>query len=189
MSSKIELPLQQYRTLLKAYEYISSNIKNKAMRNKYLELFEIPLLADKKGKYDTDLDKYLSDLINSIEEMSLLKIVADFEKQIFQKLDESLSYTKKLINENYDKNKPFYKVRIDFIKTSEKEINKLSNIKNLLDGKIEKNLFEKMSIIIEYRNFISHGKRFQTKESNSFMYTLEEVVTILNEVLEEIENN
>ncbi|MEK7432715.1 MAG: hypothetical protein AABZ74_06265, partial [Cyanobacteriota bacterium] len=162
------------------------NIINNASRNKYLNIFEIPILADKKDKADRELNKYLADLINSIEEMSVLNVVAEFEKQIFQKLDESLLYTKKIIDKNYEKNKPFYKFRMGLIKTSDKEINKLSNIKNLLDGKIEKELFDKMSIIIEYRNFISHGKRFKTKGSNSCMYGIEEIVEILNEILLEI---
>jgi len=147
--------------------------------NKYIFSLGGKLLGNKTTtnrakKIEIFFDSLQQDLIDSY----FINIVATFEKIIFSKIPTAVGDTRKIVKDNYDENGPFGLVIGRFIKATN-DFNNLSNIKELLRGKIPSDLFDGFDEIVNYRNRIAHGKRFgeeTTLNLEDLIYNLDNII-------------
>ncbi|MDZ7898451.1 MAG: HEPN domain-containing protein [Arcicella sp.] len=116
-------------------------------------------------------------MYQAIEELIVIGLVSDFEKIIFDRVDNASGEIVKIVKQKYDL-KPFNDFSADFVKSS-KDIDKLSIIKKIIDPKLPKELSDKFKDIIEFRNRLAHGKRF----GEQLLLSFDEIAQILDDVL------
>lgn len=118
------------------------------------------------------------DLMNrSIEELSVIGLVADFEKIVFERVENASGEISKIVKTNYSSN-PFKSFSSDFVKST-REIDKLSIIKAMIANKLPADLLKKFADVIEFRNRLAHGKRFGKQSALPF----DEIAKTLDDVL------
>lgn len=142
---------------------ICLNAKDRALSdktNKYIFSLGGNLLGNKtKSNRSKEIELFFDNLQQDLIDSYFINIVATFEKIIFSIIPNAVGDTRKIVNENYDDKKPFKPMIDRFVKDTN-DFNNLSNIKELLRGKIASDLYEVFDEIINYRNRIAHGKRF-----------------------------
>lgn len=156
--------------------------KERALADKsdnFLRHHKIPAAGlKKKGRKET-IENYFDSLQQQIFDNSFVDLVATFERIIFIKIGNSSGLLRRIVKENYSAQYPFSIAIEGFIKDSN-TINRLSSIQKILDGGISNYLSEHLKNVIDYRNRITHGKRFGSETTLTMKKTLE----ILNEVLD-----
>lgn len=130
-------------------------------------------IKDRKALVNSKMEE----MVNSMDELIVLGLVSDFEKIVFDRLENASGEISKIVKEKY-KGVPFNKFSLDFVKTA-KEIDKLSVIKSIISPKLPVELVEKFAEVVEFRNRLAHGKRFG-KQS---MLTYDEIAQTLDDVL------
>ncbi len=149
-------------------------------------------IADKTGKFLRDhgipvtkqknrqiiIEDYFDSLYKRITDNAFTELIATFEKIVFSRIGNATGLTRKIVRENYIIGNPFHIAISSFIKDSD-DINRLSSIHNILQGKIPDELSDSLGEIISYRNRITHGRRFG-KETH---LTLQNVLEILSKIL------
>ncbi|MDM8551351.1 hypothetical protein QUF72_14800 [Desulfobacterales bacterium HSG2] len=108
-------------------------------------------------------------------------MTATFERIVFTKIGNATGLTRKIVREHYDREKPFHIAISSFIKSSD-EINRLSSLYNILQGRIPNQLSDKFEEIINYRNRVTHGRRF----GEDTHLTLQDVLETLSRILKMI---
>lgn len=171
--SKSYLNLIAVRNIL---NYVQ-NETYKRTDDKFLNAIEFPYV----GKLSKNRKQFIGekmDLMNqSIEELVVLGLVSDFEKIVFDKVENASGEISKIVKNHY-KASPFNKFSTNFVK-SEKDIDKLSIIKAIISPKLPNELANRFSDIIEFRNRLAHGKRFGKQSTLSF----DEIAQILDDIL------
>jgi hypothetical protein len=114
---------------------------------------------------------------------AVLNLVSAFERVVFEKYKNSYGTLKNIVGENAVRPMDFFKSRVNFIND---KIEYLAGILNLLEGHIPNDLFLKLKIIKDHRNYIAHGKR--DSQPPAYEFKLDEMVRILDEVILEIED-
>lgn len=149
-------------------------------------------IADKTGKFLRDngipvikqknrqviIEDYFDSLCKRITDNAFTELTATFEKIVFSGIGNATGLTRKIVRENYSTGNPFHIAIGSFVKDSD-DINRLSSVHNILQGKIPNELSESLGEIISYRNRITHGRRFG-KETH---LTLQNVLEILSKIL------
>lgn len=172
--------------------------------NNYLVMLKICLMAkdralsDKSNKYifslggkllgnktttnrSKNIEIFFDNLQQDLIDSYFINIVATFESIIFSKIPKAVGDTRKIVKDNYDENGPFGSVIGRFIKATN-DFNNLSNIKELLRGKIPSCLFDVFDEIVNYRNRIAHGKRFGEETT----LNLEDLICNLDNIIQSI---
>jgi hypothetical protein len=144
----------------------------------FLRHHKIPTAGLKKKDRKETIENYFDSLQQQIFDNSFVDLVATFERIIFIKIGNSSGLLRRIVKENYSAQYPFSIAIEGFIKDSN-TINRLSSIQKILDGGISNYLSEQLKNIIDYRNRITHGKRFGSETTLTMKKTLE----ILNEIL------
>ncbi len=143
----------------------------------FLKAIEFPYLGelskDRKRFVGTRMDL----MVQSMDELIILGIVSDFEKIVFDKVDNASGEIAKIVKQRYA-SKPFKDFSSDFVKTA-KDIDKLSIIKTIIAPKLPEELLKKFTEVIDFRNRLAHGKRFGEQSLMSF----DEVALTLDDVL------
>ena len=116
-------------------------------------------------------------MVRSIEELIVLGLVADFEKMVFDNVENASGAISKIVKEKYI-NGAFKDCSTGFVKTI-RDIDKLSIIKEILSPKLPKELSDQFKEIVEFRNRLAHGKRFGKDSLLSF----DDIALILDDVL------
>jgi RiboL-PSP-HEPN len=119
----------------------------------------------------------MDSMVDSVEELIILGLVSDFEKIVFDRVDNASGEISKIVKQKYA-SKPFHEFSSDFVKTS-KDIDKLSIIKAMTTPKLPVELSKKFAEVIDFRNRLAHGKRFGEQSLMSF----DEIAQTLDEVL------
>jgi len=156
--------------------------KERALADKsdnFLRHHKIPAEGLKKKDRKETIENYFDSLQQQIFDNSFVDLVAAFERIIFIKIGNSSGLLRRIVKENYSAQYPFSIAIEGFIKDAN-TINRLSSIQKILDGGISNYLSEQLKNIIDYRNRITHGKRFGSETTLTMKKTLE----ILNEVLD-----
>lgn len=88
-----------------------------------------------------------------------------------------------LLKNKYSASYPFKICTDDFVKDSDKDIDKLNILNNILSTKLPSDVALTFKQIIDTRNWFAHGKRF----GKSYPLTLEDTVRCLDKVIDSIE--
>ena len=146
--------------------------------NKYIFSLGGKLLGNTTTNRSKDIEIFFDNLQQDLIDSYFISIVATFENIIFSKIPKAVGDTRKIVKNNYDENGPFGSVIGRFIKATN-DFKNLSNIKELLRGKIPSNLFDVFDEIVNYRNRIAHGKRFgeeTTLNLEDLIYNLDNII-------------
>ena len=169
---KLDKIYKQYESLIIICESAKRNVK-------YGNSSQLDIIVFKKEKKIRDknifIDDYFDSLKIKITELYTLDIIATFEQILFDIIDNTSGEIKSIVKNEYNrryqkKDKPIrlYKSAASFIKNKE-DIHNLSGAKKILENVIkDKLLFEDLKKIIEHRNWLSHGKRFDIGKESTF---------------------
>ena len=132
------------------------------------------LSKDRKQFIGTKMDL----MVQSIDELIILGLVSDFEKIVFDRVKNASGEISKIVKQKYIA-QPFKDFSTDFVKT-EKDIDKLSIIKAIISPKLPEELSKKFAEVVEFRNRLSHGKRFGEQSLMSFDAIAQTLDDVLN---------
>ncbi|MCP4104248.1 MAG: hypothetical protein GY749_01710 [Desulfobacteraceae bacterium] len=190
MSAKetLEETYQKYVSWMKIYE----SAKERTQRDKNFAPKVIPPGKSKKTPYEHQIiADYFDQLYTEITELYILNIITTFERMVFNKIDNAYGVIKDIVTVEYnkryskkDKPAPLYHSAVSFIKVKE-DIHNLSGARKVLEKQITEELSEDLKEIIEYRNWLSHGKRRNVGEAS--ILTIEQIKEILMKIIDEIE--
>ncbi|MEW6350351.1 MAG: hypothetical protein AB1646_14890 [Thermodesulfobacteriota bacterium] len=118
------------------------------------------------------------------EELCFIDLVRVFEGIVFDLVDNASGEIKKTIRASKGKY-PFSPSAEKFVKSSEgRDISNLGHIQEILEGRLSRNLSEKLAAIVKYRNWLAHGNRFKdTNAQASLPGDRHQVLAILKDVL------
>jgi len=149
---------------------------------KYVSEFNLPILGKKFKDYHAEIDEYFDKLSDIILEYSFLELFASFEAIVIEKIKLASGEMKKTLNSNYNTSFPFNSYEERFVK-NEDDLSSLNKILNLLENKIDNNLYDKLKIIVKYRDRLAHGKRFN---EDIVLESIDETKKIMEQILDEI---
>jgi hypothetical protein len=178
MNAKLDTPLDNYKVITsisdKAHQLIKQN-------KKYIAEFNLPILGKKSKNQEKDIDKYFDTLNDTILEYAFLELISTFEAIVIDIIKNASGNMKKTLAVNYTGN-DFKNYEDKFIK-KENDLGSLNKILDLLKGKIDPNLHEKLAEIIKYRDKLAHGKRFY---NDIVLERIEDTRDVMEAILEEI---
>lgn len=108
-------------------------------------------------------------------------MIATFEKIVFSKYSTTYGKLKSVVRDSSARPMDFFEAREKLINSG---YDRLSQIMNLIDGLIDRNLFLKLKQIKDQRDYIAHGKRIPKPQNVELK--LEEIATVLDNVIIEI---
>ncbi|MDM8548521.1 hypothetical protein QUF72_00545 [Desulfobacterales bacterium HSG2] len=152
------------------------------------KIFSTDKKIRKRDKRDI-INEHFDSLQRKITEFCILDIVATFEKSVFRRIGNAYGEIKNVVEDGYEKRLskrepiPFYIASSSFVKDRE-DIRNLSGVKKLLENKIPEDLFEKLTEIIEHRNWLSHGKRANVGKESGLR--IDEMYDALNQIFDRI---
>ena len=149
---------------------------------KYVSEFNLPILGKKFKDSHAEIDEYFDKLSDIILEYSFLELFASFEAIVIEKIKLASGEMKKTLNSNYNTSFPFNSYEECFVK-NEDDLSSLNKILNLLENKIDNNLYYKLKIIVKYRDRLAHGKRFN---EDIVLESIDETKKIMEQILDEI---
>lgn len=145
--------------------------------DKFLKAIGFPYLGeiskDKRGFIGGKMDE----MMDSIGNLIVIGLVSDFEKIVFERVENASGEISKIVRNRYD-SEPFKNFPTDFIKTS-KDIDKLSIIKAIVSSKLPDALLASFGEVVDLRNRLAHGKRFGQDSLMSF----DDIAQTLDDVL------
>ena len=134
------------------------------------------------GKISKDRKRFVANkldiMVQTIDELIIMGFVSDFEKIVFDLVDNASGEITKIASKNYS-NGPFKHFASDFVKSG-KDIDKLSIIKAIISPKLPDELLKKFIEVIDFRNRLAHGKRFGEQSILSFDEIAETLDNVLN---------
>lgn len=152
------------------------------------KIFSAGKTVRKRDKRDI-INEHFDSLQQKIEELCVLNIVASFEMAVFRRIGNAYGEIKSIVEDGYNKRLskrepvPFYIASSSFVKNRE-DIRNLSGVRKLLENKIPEALFNQLAEIIEYRNWLSHGKRANVGKESGLK--VDEIYSTLNKIFDRI---
>lgn len=125
---------------------------------KFIETIGLPLFGHKSKNLRGDLKTYFDEMQQKIVDLYFLDLVAIFEKIIFNSIGNASGLIKNIVRGGYDRPAPFHMASESFVKKQE-DIYNLSGVKSLVSEKLPREIAERLSEILEHRNWLAHGKR------------------------------
>ena len=176
--------------LRETFNYLATidNILQKEVRqingNKY---YIDKIVPDQIAKTYSQKEKtalmFADNLSRTAYEISVVSLVATFERVVFAKYRTSYGTIKSLVSENAIRPLDYFKSRENFIN---EKIDRLSGIIYLIEGHIDTELLAALKLIKDHRNYIAHGKRDVAPPAVEMK--LSEMAKALDEVIREIES-
>jgi hypothetical protein len=120
----------------------------------------------------------------TLDEVCFIDLVRVFERIVFDLVDNASGQIRRVIEKGSKEKYPFHLYADKFVKVKETDIGNLGDVQKILQGRIDRDLENKLTNIVKYRNWLAHGKRFADKPS--WPGTIAEVLEILEEVLTKI---
>ncbi|MDM8549970.1 hypothetical protein QUF72_07840 [Desulfobacterales bacterium HSG2] len=155
----------------------------------------IPKSGKKEKQKETEA--YFDSLCERIEEHYALELISTFEGLVFDRLGDTAGVIRRVVKSGYEKMRknhkptPLYHSASAFIKTRE-DIRSLSGASNILGKQIKQiseELHEELEEIIDYRNWLSHGKNYGKREGikePGIKPEIEDIYNILIRIIEEV---
>lgn len=184
----LEKVYQQYTSSVKIYD----SAKERIRRDGNFAIRIIPARKGRKIQNESHItDDYFGQLYAEITELYILNIIATFERIVFQKIDNAYGEIRSIVTIEYDKRHskkhkpaPLYHSAASFIKDKE-DVHSLSGARKILENQITEESSEYLREIIEYRNWLSHGKRRNVGRASTLK--IDEIKEILMKIIDEIE--
>jgi uncharacterized protein YutE (UPF0331/DUF86 family) len=178
--------------LKETYHYVSTitNILQKEINqvngNKsYLDKMLPTFLSKTYSLKETKALAFVKNLDRTVYESNVVALVSTFERIVFAKYQTTYGTVKSIVTSQSKKPMDYFDSKERFVNDS---IDKLSGILFLLEGLIDNELFKKLKLLKDHRNYIAHGKRdLKDIKPPSVEFTLDEITTILDDVIKEIE--
>jgi uncharacterized protein (UPF0210 family) len=167
---------------------LATDAKTRALSDKnnhYLLKLGLDIVGLKKGKREYVITTYFDDMQRMIVDNTVLNLVAIFEKEAFASAAQASKGAKVLVDTHYDEDYPYAASIENFIKTPDKDINKLAILHEIADGCMTRSLSSDLKEIIKYRNRVAHGKRFGEEIGK----TVKEIMETLDQALVTIRGN
>ncbi len=174
-----------------ALEAIYDHARERAQSSDHFARTIIP--HAKRGKKTVPKRKivnvYFDQLHENLSEQYALHLISIFEKIVFNKIDNAYGLIKNVVRNEYEKTQkhknlsPLHRSAVAFIKKKE-DIHNLSGARKLLEKQISKESSDNLKIVIEHRNWLSHGKRQDVGQKSTLtVYDIKEVLLkIMNEI-------
>lgn len=158
----IEDAITQYRVLLRATDSAQRHAESK------FDYFDglVPELAKeirnskKADERKQIVKRYFDGIRETIENDTLIALVATFEGEVFSKLSRVIGEARNLVEHADGPNAPQTKLRRALIKDDD-DIYNSGSVKNLLKSQLsETSLLEDLENLLHYRHHLAHGRRF-----------------------------
>jgi hypothetical protein len=137
------------------------------------------------GVYSSKLKsatEFAESVLRTSYEGAVVLLVATFERVVFSKYRTSYGSLKTVVKIHSTRPLDYFHSREKFVNDS---IDRLAAIIALLEGIIDPDLMQKLTVIKDHRNYIAHGKRDSAPPA--VQYSIEELTKILDDVILEIE--
>jgi len=174
--------LVRYRTLA----FLARRAKERALGapfDSYVSDLGIPAL----GKRGTDRKAALQEYFDSVEEslfdQYLLRLVAAFERLVFQKLNTAVGTARTTLEGNYPTASPFSRAARHLVKNTTDDFTNLADVEKLL-ASYPQSASKDLQELREHRNWIAHGGRLGQQSRFS---RIDDVYTVLADLLVVIE--
>ena len=125
---------------------------------------------------------FIDNLTRTIYDNAVIALTATFERVVFAKYRTTYGVIRTTINIHSTKPLNYFDSKERFVND---QIDGLSGILSLIENIIDDDLFRKLKIIKDHRNFIAHGKR--DSKPPAVEYDMDTIVKVLDEVIGEIE--
>ncbi len=178
--------------LKETYHYVCTitNILQKEIKqvngNKsYLDKMVPASLSKTYSLKETKALAFTKNLDRAVYDNNVVALVSTFERIVFAKYQTTYGMVKSVVSAHSKKPMDYFDSKERFVNDS---IDKLSGILYLIEGLIDTKLFEKLKSLKDQRNYIAHGKRnLKDVTPPSVNFSLDEIVSILDDVIKEIE--
>ena len=170
-------------TIEKMVDRETANVKN---NKQHLDKIVPSEIIGKHSSNYSEAIQYIDSISKLSYENGIISLVSTFEKIVFEKYRHTYGTIKTVVNENSPSSLNYYRIRERLVK-SESDINRLHNIIELIKGILPERLYDEVSKIKNYRDYLAHGKRYSM--TIDVEPTLEEITETLDKVLFEIEKN
>ena len=149
----------------------------------------------KKKDKEKDTEAHFDSLCERIEEHYALELISTFEGLVFDRFGDTAGVIRKVVKSGYERMRknhkptPLYHSASSFIKNKE-DIRSLSGASSILEKQISEELHEELEEIIDYRNWLSHGKNYGKREGikePGVKPEIKDIYNILIRIVEEAE--
>jgi hypothetical protein len=161
---------------------IVSNAQERSLADpsgKFISMIGLPLFSKKSKDLRGDIRKYFDEVQGKTIDSCFLDLVAIFERSMFNSIGNASGEIKSIVKAKYEKPSPFHMASDFFVKKQE-DIYNLSGVKNMIAEKLPKSAAERLSEILEHRNWLAHGKRIGKQSTIS----VDELYECLKEILD-----
>jgi len=189
--------LKTYRTLVLCCEEAMEAVK----RDPGPFSRKFSLATETTSQRTKDIRNFFKDFFGqkvtpALEQVCFLDVVRTFESMVFELVGDASGNIKRIVNDSARAKAgkritfPFQSSADRFVKIKGEDVQNpgdiryLSDVKDILNGKIPHELYDSLDAIIRYRNWLAHGNR--SSERPEYPGDLPHVVKILNDVLREI---
>ncbi len=179
-SSDLQSAYNNFLSIENILDYTSNEAIRRIQHNQdFLFTIKFPFIGEIKAKNKEDSLKIkFSEISQFLRENTMLIIVAEFERLVFEKINDSSVLIQNVVDNGYLSGQPMHQFRTSFVK-EENDIYNLKGFNAFLT--IHPNIKIDLQEIIDFRNYLAHGKRLKVgKNSNK---TLEQIITTLDNIL------
>ncbi len=158
--------------------------KEVVRRNPGLEAanwLDLDIPGARRGKPTKRLKRFFDRMDEQIDEARFIILAATFERIVFLRIGDSSQRMNKALAKAYPSADPFGGFTSGFVKTVDEVFN-LGGIERVLSPGLSPEYKDKFHQVVEYRNYLLHGKRFAPVREP---VTPEETEAILEYILEE----
>ena len=180
-SSELKVVFNNFLAIENILSYTTSEaVRRTKSSPDFLYTIKFPFIGDdtkKKNKEDALLSKF-KELSQIHRDNTILIIVAEFERLVFEKIKSSSVLIKDVVENGYVVGQPMHDFKVSFIK-EEEDIFNLKGFNSFLTS--HPNHKAELQEIIDFRNYLAHGKRIKVGKPSNM--TLEQIVTKLDSIL------
>lgn len=180
MNEKLLECLQGRKTVMAMF----ANARERALGNihdRFVRKLECPL-SGKRLSRDT-LASYFDQVHDQLQDSAILALVSCFERIAFEWMKTATGEFRNLLADGYSESDAYGRVAPYFVRTPS-DVNNLGGLLDSLEGVMSEDMHARLGRIVKYRNYISHGKRWERPEMESF--GLDGLASFLDEILCEI---
>lgn len=163
----LDMVQAHYHCQIALIDYLEERVKPGS--DSFFEKIKLPGFADLPTRWQErsiEIHERISVLRTHVEDMAFLALVAAFEMLVFARIELAGEKIRSMVEAGYHSDQPLYAFRLAFVRDHESFRN-LGGLRELLGDDIRITaLAQDIKAIIDYRDYIAHGKRFKKGEVN-----------------------
>jgi hypothetical protein len=180
--SDLDEELVRYRTL----SFLARRAKERSLGapfDQYVSDLGIPALGKRRADREGTLQEYFDSVEQALFDQYLLRLVAVFERMVFERLGAAVGAARSAVEEHYPSGSPFSRAARHLVKDVADDLTSLADIERLL-ASYPQSASKDLQELREHRNWIAHGGRVGRQSRFS---RVEDVHKALSELLDVIE--